>query len=445
MKIGKTARARWLIILFLLFVIGAVYRIFFLKLYPQAGVFDQVQYDTYAKEILTFGLYANSFRTYGYPIFIAFFYKLFGIGSSVFGIYIWQFVQVGMDSLTALFLFIIAQKLFGSKKIAVVASALYAINPYTAAYAGVMLPDVYTAFLFALLFVVIVWKNRLQRMIFVAVISLLLGYIPQVKPMYLPYSVAMLPFFSCFLVRKTKRFSAKLTTVTMILIFWTIPTLYTIKGNLEWFKEFSIMDVDKLFIENFYISLFNAQEGENGSGIYAFHEEVRWAYETYSFNSNDRQRQHEIQKLFLKKSFQEIARDPVNFISWRVKKMWFVWEKREIFPFANPKDPRIETGLHWGNRLFILLALVGFVTWARSVMRTTGAVEAKWWIVFFSLPVIFTSLGGAVTTAEHRYSLPAYPMVALFAAIGSWILAKTVHIKLSETRKLVKTKRLNLI
>lgn len=424
-------RGRWLIPLLCLFIIGSALRISLLQLYPQTSGFDQVQYDMYAKEILTFGLFANSFRTYGYPIFIAFLYKLFGIGSSIFGIYIWQFVQVGMDSLTALFLFIIAAKLFRSNKIAFYACTLYALNPYTAAYTGVMLPDVYTAFLFALLFVVIVWKNRLKRTIYVAVISLLLGYIPQVKPMYLPYSIAMLPFLSCNLCREVKRFSAKLATVAMILIFWFIPTLYTIKGNLVWFKEFSIMDVDKLFIENFYISLFIEKEVKKGGGIYDIPDEVRWAYEVYSYKSNNRQTQHNIQQLFLNKSFQEIALNPVKFISWRLKKLWHVWEKREIFPFVNPQDPRVETALHWGNRLFILLAFVGFMNWAKGVMRKTGAVEAKWWVFFLSLPVIFTSLGGAVTTAEHRYSLPVYPLVALFAPMGIWILSKTILIKLS--------------
>src|SRR3989344_1346917 len=137
--------------------------------------------------------------------------------------------------------------------------------------------------------------------------------------MYLPYSLAMLMLFSFFHVHYMKRFSAKLTAVTLILIFRFIPALYTIKGNLVWFKEFSILDVDKLFLENFYISLFIEKEVKKGGGIYDIPDEVRWAYEVYSYKSDNRQQQHDIQKLFLKESFREIVKNPVKFISWRFK------------------------------------------------------------------------------------------------------------------------------
>ncbi len=90
------------------------------------------------------GLPPVSLRTPGYPVFIAVFYAIFGIKPLLI-----LFIQIIMDSLTAIIIFKTVFEI-SSKKIALIASALYSFEPHALIYSLSMYSDTLFVFLIAI-------------------------------------------------------------------------------------------------------------------------------------------------------------------------------------------------------------------------------------------------------------------------------------------------------
>ena len=129
-------------VLFLLILFsGLIYRFYFIKLTHQSLAFDEVQYKDYADSIKTFGLYAHSFRLYGYPVFIFIIENIFG-KLKILGLAPWQFVQFILDIVNTVLIFSTARVLFKNLTAAFITFVVYLFNPFTTAYTGVMLPEI---------------------------------------------------------------------------------------------------------------------------------------------------------------------------------------------------------------------------------------------------------------------------------------------------------------
>ena len=412
-------------LLIFLFVLGLVFRFLLIKTFPQPMAGDQGQYQEYTDSINSYGIYAHTFRLYGYPIFIFFIEKILGKGT-FFGLHTWQAVQAFMDTLTAFLAFGSASLLFNKFKISAVSLLLYLFNPFTAAYAGLMLPEVLAAFLFGLfIYLCLVFILRKRQVLSIIPIGLILGYIPQVKPVFFYFSFSI---FILFVIYIYKGFLInKLQFLLLLTLSFCIPFIYTVWGNYRWYNEISLTDVDKLSIENFYISLFIKKTPTIPLSFWEYPKEVQWAYAEYSYKKDTHEKRKKTQKLFIGAAIDEIKKDPLKFIKWRIAKMWYVWEKHSIFPYSTPGNKLTTAVIYWGNLLLLYCFVLGFVNWAKWELGKNKNLGLM--LIFFSIyPVFYTTLVNAFTTTEERYSISVYPLIILFAGYGLLKIGKKARL-----------------
>lgn len=419
------------------FCLGFIYRLWLINLFPQPFVFDQTQYEEYAREMLKHGLYAHPFRIYGYPLFIALIYQFTGIVTTISKLP-WQLFQVILDTLTAVLVYIVARRIFKIRKIADFAYVLYLFNPFTASFPGVLLPEVLTIFLMTLLFTFLSFSLKKITFLKLVILGIILGYLPQVRPFYLFYSLIVVFILVVIWFKKLLPIRYKIVGMVLLLLCYSLPFTYNVFGNLRYFGEFALMDVDNLFIENFYISLFLERSPDIKMSIWDYPPEVRWAFESYSYYTDPKDKvvRQAKKMLFLKMTMQEISKDPYKFLSWRVKKLWYAWEKHTLYLYLNPKSQLLASFIYWSNVAILLFAVVGLISYGKKVVNDRD-ISHKLFFIFSVLLFLNTSAVGAATSAQERYSLPAYPLVFIFCVFGIWI---TVNKLKYDSKKLIKLK-----
>lgn len=171
-----------------LLIIGFCLRLLLVYIAPQPDIFDQKEYHQYARGILTLNSYdlgVSSYRTYGYPLVLAVIYHFVGIENR----WGWIIFQAVLDTVSALLVFGIAQKIFRSIVPAWIAYLLYLFNPFTSAYVGVRLTEVLTTFVIALIFFLFItfWQKRSIFILFI--LAFILGYLPFIRPGFFLFSI----------------------------------------------------------------------------------------------------------------------------------------------------------------------------------------------------------------------------------------------------------------
>lgn len=404
---------------FILFILGFLFRILIIQSVPQPFAFDQTQYHDFAQGILRNGLYVHSFRTYGYPLFIAFMYKLTGVAATVSTLPS-LLIQAFVDTLTALIVFLIAKKLFQSSIAANSAYVLYLFNPFTAAYTSVLMAEVYTIFWVALIHLLLIHFFQKNNLFTLGILALILGYLPQVRPVFVLYSfaIAVLLFYFCLKIWKSR----KTTVIALVLLFlaYASPFTYSIIGNYTYFGEFALLDIDNLFIQNFWVSLFVEKSPEIKLSFWEYPPEVQWVYGVYSAPQQSMAEKKRVQQQFIHYSLLEVQKDPYKFLTWRVKKMWYVWEKHVLYPFHNPKNNLLNTLVYRLNIGFLSFAFFGFVRMVKRRMELDNKLHLFLWLSAFL--IVYISFSNAFTTTEERFSLPGYPLICLYAGYGIYSL-----------------------
>lgn len=172
-------------------------------------------------------------RPIGYPIFLAIFYKIFGVNLIVAWI-----LNLILYGLTIFFLFLIAEKIFG-EKIALIASLLFAIYPISIYSIKLLIDEhlflpLWYAGLFMLFLVLEGRKIKLDWFWF----GLIFGYATMTRThtIFMPFIVG-LTFF--LLKRSWKEIMAKFILVILVMQMinlpwvirnyraWKVPVLYT--------------------------------------------------------------------------------------------------------------------------------------------------------------------------------------------------------------------------
>ena len=377
--------------------------------------FDEVQYKDYADSIKTFGLYAHSFRLYGYPVFIFIIENIFG-KLKILGLAPWQFVQFILDIVNTVLIFSTARVLFKNLTAAFITFVVYLFNPFTTAYTGVMLPEILAISIFSLIYFTGTHVNFIGQ----KATKVLLGFLTQVRPAYFYYSLAMLTILGFYVFNKFPK--KRIVYLALMVFAFFVPFLYTIFGNYRWFNEFALTDVDRLNIQNFYISMFIRDSPKIRMSFDEYPKEARWAYAEYSYNKKSYKDRKETRDLFFKLAIDEAVRDPIKFFVWRIEKIWFVMQKHSIFPYQIP-DSRTEAAIYWGNLTLLASSLVGFIAFLK-VKLSDKTKNGRWLVLFTGLPVAYTMAANMFTTTEERYSLPIYPLIMLFSGFGIYTIWK---------------------
>ena len=130
---------------------------------------------------------------------------------------------------------------------------------------------------------------------------------------------------------------------------------------------------------------------------------------------NARERMQMAQK-YLKKATDLIKADPWDYLLTRMKKMWTMWQKKNIFFYYETNFEK-----HWlytclSNLILLALAAFGLVislyTKNPLVRKTSFLVLALFFYMTFSL---------SLTHAEPRLTLSFYPLLFLYGCAGGVI------------------------
>lgn len=387
------------------FLLGFLYRIWFIQAVPQFYGFDQGEYQEFAERLISYRLYASPNRLYGYPLFLAIFYSIFGQTNDL----VWQIPQAVLDTLSGFFVFVLARSLFRNRTIAWVSYILYLVNPYTPGYAGVRLAEGLTIALVVGIFIFTVQFLRRKKWSVAIAGSFFLGYLVQVRPTFLFFSI-MLFATQVFILRKLLFRSIKTTLLAVALVFFfTVPFLYNVLGNIAYFNEFAPLTVTNLFVREFYISLYI----ENSDTLGYIPGEVSQLYMEYSTPQTQEGRQKMTEK-YLALAIEKIRSDPWVFVWTRVKKVWSVWEQRGFYVYRNPDAVWYMPLVYWLNISILLSALLGFFTWIR--WEHVSADRVKRYMALLVIFLIFYTSGiHAFAMTTGRFSIPVYPIHCLFA------------------------------
>lgn len=454
-----------------LFMAGVLFRLWFASLVPQPFIYDQEEYYGFALGILKEGLHADIYRLYGYPLVIAPLVYFFGVKSPL----PWTVFNSLVDTSNAFLVYWMAKKLYscsffihnqlhqhrnvrkkgreaGRSKLQLaplVAFILYLFNPFTAGYAGVLLSEITATFLVTAIFAMVLKSLDTQsrsminssngRKSLISVIrtsksffllAFLLGFLPQVRPAFIYWSFIVLVILFYVRVAPIHLFLNKVKISVILMLLYALPFSYNIVTNYTHYHEFAPLSVDRVFARELYSSLFiDRGLAFTDTKFGDWPQQALQAWGELAQPKSGPQRDI-VAKKYIGLSLNKIQKDPVWFIQSRIAKMGYVWEKHFLFPYIQGKPGGTTKALiYWGNLTLLAFGILGFMSWIRGVRYIRDQDQRKslyWFGVLAIFLVVYISAAHAISTSEERFSLPAYPLVFLFAGFGSWQIGRKI-------------------
>lgn len=427
----KTRMKKEQYILLIGFVVAILFRFWLISISPQPFAFDQLEYHSFALQMLHTGIFAESARLYGYPLLLAIVYKLFGLGN-IQAMFVFQAI---VDSLTALLIYKWATLLFRQKSVPWIAFVLYIFNPYTSAYVGVLLSEV-TGIFFTTLFIYLFTLYWLRKKLSVFLLfSFVAGFLPQIRPAFLYFSVGLFLLSLYTYWKETKRRQIhSIVNLAIGMVLFTLPFLYVLWGNVLYFNEWKFTNVDHIPSRELFISVMVPDRApyHMKSGYDVYPKEVMKLYSEYSVKPINQKERTVMSNAYLTQALEIVIRDPWLFIRQRLGKMFFVWEKHFLFYYEERPNSVRDTLVYWGNIVLLVSGVTGLIMWSiREVKNNKKTVLAG----IYTLLIVYISVVHSVSLAEERYSLPGYPLLFLFAGFAFVSLVHFVSQHLPDNRK----------
>ncbi len=414
-----------------IFIASILFRIFIVWLSPQPFMLDQWEYHRSSEAILhdSYFNYVGSYRQSGYPMILALVYSLFGGPEKNYEhSIVTTALHILLDCFVGLMIFDMGKRLFRNKHISWIAYLLYAFNPYTSAYTGTRLTEsVMIFFLTFTIYLFFLYRRKKQDIIFL-IFAFIAAFTPQVRPGFLLFT-AVLYIYLAYLFMNNKSIQIKRKTLLLMvsILLFISPFLYNLAANKRYFGQWSPMTVDNVFVREFYISLFIGNEQTSGY----LPSEVQSIYAEYSSVFTPEQR-HAMADKYMKLGMRKINLSPQWFIKSRIEKFWYVWEKHILYPYYDPKVVFFPQGVYGVNILLLILGLVGVCTVIRNEIHKRKETEVKAFVYITAGLFVYVSLVHSVTITAERFSLPAYPMICLYAGYGLYyIFSRLMRIRKS--------------
>jgi hypothetical protein len=235
-----------ILIIAALAVAGFCFKLWFISLAPQPVIWDQDEYLIYARNIIASGLYGTTSRTYVYPMFLALHFLLFGM-NNYRAIYVSHAV---CDTLTGLMLYLLANRIFRSRRIAMTAYVMQLFNPFTTGYVGVILSEITATALVvltALSFDLSTAKSKIKPLMLL-LFGLAGGLLVENRPMYIWWFIPVLTIGPWLTAAKRLIIPSMVVT----LLGFLLAVTYQFVGNIILFHEASLVSVDSQFAREFY-------------------------------------------------------------------------------------------------------------------------------------------------------------------------------------------------
>ena len=204
---------------------------------------DASGYHRYALNILNNGLIIEfePKRTPGYPLFLAFIYRVFGVNLKVAA-----FFQYLLDFSAIFIIFLIARAIFRSNKIPLIAASLYAINPTYMYYSSRLISEPLFVFMFSLAVLSFVVGLKKNRIFWLAASGFIFGVATLIKPAY-----SFIPIVLSFIMLVSKdKFRKKVKLFLITIIFFVIPLSAWQARNLYFYGYYELYSNKGHFLHN---------------------------------------------------------------------------------------------------------------------------------------------------------------------------------------------------
>lgn len=175
-------------------------------------------------------------RTPLYPLFLAFFYFLFGIR-------VWPVLlaQIFLDVLIMLFIYLVAQEIFADKNLALVAAFFYSFNLISLYYCNLLFTEILFTFFLTLAVWCFIKALKNNQTIFYLLTGFLIGLTTLTRPIAVYFYIIL----EAFIILKKGQFkSVLINLLCVVLAFQLVVVPWQIR-NLVVFGKYALTDQEE--------------------------------------------------------------------------------------------------------------------------------------------------------------------------------------------------------
>ncbi len=417
---------------------------------PQPLRFDAWGYSDQGFNISRQGYKADAIRTPGYPFFVTVVYKLVGdaqpLRDPVYGlsdppnrnmIALWL-VQALLLSLTVVIVYALTSELFSKREnitandkwrdwgqpLPLLAAGLVAFCPFLWGYTGT--PQTEICATFWLTATVYFWVKALrshQIALYYVLTGLGLAWTLESRPTFVFLPLVVLTIFLIFGKGRWRLFGPVLIAVPLLLML--IPPF---AANLRDWDEPTPLIAGDLSTYQTVIGVINVtwgampyQQKVLTPADARFSKEDRERLREYvpSQQAPDKASRHAESDYWKRYFSGYVTGNLLEYGGTMLRRAWFQWSQHFVFPYYDPAywDYRLLTDNL--NRLYLIFGLVGLgITIAKRPYR--------WTMLPLYLTILYLMGLNLLVRVEFRYTLPVYPLLLIFAALGLWEVGKAI-------------------
>jgi hypothetical protein len=407
MTVGKKKLIGEVFLVATIFVFAYCFRMWFITLEPQPFAWDQDEYLKYALKIFyaPFMLASHSYRSYPWPFLEATIFKFVGWGN-IHALYV---ANALLDSIVAVFMFFLLRSGFAKKSIAWIGYILYAVNPFTSGYVGTGLSEIFATFFIMGTLVIGQFFVRKPGVIIGLFFGVFAGMAAETRNAAFAWAGVPIALSFFWVNWKQKKWA-----YAAVIFGLSLTTLYPLYTNWRDFHEINITKVDSFYAMEFF----------NGASLkilppftysYPIEQNQMW-YEYWSeqWPGRTTAERKAIADKYWKKGWDIVRADPIDYIRWRFFKMWYVWQKENVFFYKETGFADHKIWTYTGNLILLMLGMVGMVSGWKLSKNSRG----KWILLSFIGTIAYGTFAFSFSHAEYRLSIPFYPVIIALAALG---------------------------
>jgi tetratricopeptide (TPR) repeat protein len=135
-------------------------------------------------------------------------------------------------------------------------------------------------------------------------------------------------------------------------------------------------------------------------------------------SKEERKQKAQVESAYFKQYFADYVKaKPLEFAGDVGKRLWWMWDQQFVFPYYDPGYFEYRWLTDNLNRLYVIAGLVGMV----AAIWRWGRLAWPLWLGLGYLTGV-----NALVRIEFRYTLPGYPLLLAFAALGLWEIGRAV-------------------
>jgi len=416
---NKRFRNKKVLIFLLLIVLGFYYRWILSSFAYHEIVLDMSAYSELAKEILSGKLAAHCCNHgIGYPLFLALVYRFFGVEQ-------WGGLRVAqgiLDVLSAVLVYHITKAVFHARA-AMLALAIYLLNPFTSAYTGYFLTESLSIFLITLLAAIITQKRFLTRKIWWFLFGFALGWLLATKYAFYLFTFFLIGLVCIVFIPNRKR----VWFLAFVAGGFLLASAYSFVGYYRHYGVVSLRppyNIYRSFGGGWYAGFFQGRYPELFSGAKGFQPKFSSIMINYKFYyDTDPTGIVYLNKQYRDLFFLKLKTDWPLFLKNTFQNMIWLWDKYFLYLYVDPLYPRYASFIRAINILLFCLFGTGIV---RFVRTNKWAVFDNLFFVFTLALFFFITISFSMVSNETRHTLPFYPLLIMWAGFGAWKILEDI-------------------